>query len=147
MADTEALADLLAERDRLRAALDDADSDAHRLALELECLLLDRDIPVSATSRWWESSHEALTLHRQRLNALQALAAAPVQAVPEAELEALRKDAERYRWLRDGQNWPAVFGGHDEPEPLRGAHLDAAIDAELALHNAQVSGPTGRSNL
>lgn len=76
-----------------------------------------------------------------------ALAAAPVQAVPEAELEALRKDAERYRWLRDGQNWPAVFGGHDEPEPLRGAHLDAAIDAELALHNAKLTGEAERSEL
>lgn len=51
-----------------------------------------------------------------------------------------KKNAERYRRLRDGQNWPAVFGGHDEPEPLRGAHLDAAIDAELALHNASLSG-------
>lgn len=43
------------------------------------------------------------------------------------ELEEARKDAERYRWLRDGSNWPAVFASHDAPEPLRGEDLDAAI--------------------
>jgi hypothetical protein len=40
----------------------------------------------------------------------------------------LRKDAERYRKLRDGQSWPAVFACSNSPEPLRGADLDAAID-------------------
>lgn len=47
----------------------DADADAARLALELECLLTDRDMPTPAVSRWWESAHEALMLHRQRLDA------------------------------------------------------------------------------
>jgi hypothetical protein len=47
----------------------DADADAARLALELECLLTDRDLPMPAVSRWWESAHEALALHRQRLDA------------------------------------------------------------------------------
>ncbi len=46
----------------------------------------------------------------------------------EREFEALRKDAERYRKLRDGQNWPAAFARHDAPEPLRGVDLDAACD-------------------
>lgn len=41
---------------------------------------------------------------------------------------ALRKDAERYRKLRDGQNWPAAFARHDSPEPLRGVDLDTACD-------------------
>jgi len=41
------------------------------------------------------------------------------------------KDAERYRWLRDGTNWPAAFARHDAPEPLIGVDLDAAIDAAL----------------
>lgn len=45
--------------------------------------------------------------------------------------EALRRDAERYRWLRDGSNWPAVFASSDAPEPLRGDELDAAIDAAM----------------
>ena len=43
----------------------DANSDAHRLALELECLLLSTDNP--AASKWWDSAHEALELHRQRM--------------------------------------------------------------------------------
>ena len=46
----------------------DADADAARLALELECILTDRDTPMPLTSRWWESAHEALALHRQRID-------------------------------------------------------------------------------
>jgi len=45
------------------------------------------------------------------------------------ELEAVRKDAERYRWLRDSDHWPAAFDSHIAPEPVRGGYLDAAIDA------------------
>ena len=37
---------------------------AHRLALELECLLMDtRDAAVQ--SRWWDSAHEALNEYQQ----------------------------------------------------------------------------------
>lgn len=50
----------------------------------------------------------------------------------QAQLAALRKEAERYRWLRDGHNWPAAFSRCDAPEPLRGVHLDAEIDAAMA---------------
>ena len=39
------------------------------------------------------------------------------------------QDAKRYRLLRDGQNWPAVFARHDAPEPLRGVDLDKAMRA------------------
>lgn len=56
----------------------DADADAARLALELECLLTDKDVPLSAVSRWWDSAHEALRLHRERL------AAAPEAPTPPA---------------------------------------------------------------
>ena len=48
-----------------------------------------------------------------------------------AEVERLRADAERYRWLRDMNHWPACFGSHSAPEPVRGSDLDAAIDAAL----------------
>lgn len=45
----------------------DADSDAARLAMELEALLLScKD--TAAVSRWWDSAHDALELHRQRLS-------------------------------------------------------------------------------
>ena len=54
-----------------REACADAESDAGRLALELECLLLSiSDMP--AVSRWWESANEALDLHRSRLDAIRA---------------------------------------------------------------------------
>ena len=43
------------------------------------------------------------------------------------ELIAIRKDAENYRKLRNGSNWPAVFASHDAPEPLRGEELDKAM--------------------
>lgn len=43
------------------------DADAARLALELECLLNDtKDSAVQ--SMWWDSAHEALELHRRRLD-------------------------------------------------------------------------------
>ena len=45
----------------------DADADAARLAMELEALLLScKD--TAAVSRWWDSAHDALELHRQRLS-------------------------------------------------------------------------------
>ena len=37
--------------------------DAKRLAMELECLMHDCDL--AAVSKWWDSAHEALELHRQ----------------------------------------------------------------------------------
>lgn len=45
----------------------------------------------------------------------------------ERQLEGARRDAELYRQLRNGSNWPAVFASHDAPEPLRGEELDAAM--------------------
>ena len=62
----EARAAVAAERE----ACADAESDAGRLALELECLLLSTDMP--AASRWWDSANEALDLHRSRLDAIRA---------------------------------------------------------------------------
>lgn len=45
--------------------------------------------------------------------------------------KSLRKDAERYRWLRDMDHWPACFDSHHAPEPVCGPELDAAIDAVM----------------
>lgn len=44
----------------------DADADAARLALELECLLTDTK-DQAVVSKWWASAHDALELHRARL--------------------------------------------------------------------------------
>ena len=66
-AERDARAAVAAERE----ACADAESDAGRLALELECLLLSiSDMPT--VSRWWESANEALDLHRSRLDAIRA---------------------------------------------------------------------------
>lgn len=53
----------------------------------------------------------------------------------QAENEALRKDADRYRWLRDN-DWLTegllkIFWSHEEFEQLIGDELDAAIDAAM----------------
>lgn len=47
------------------------------------------------------------------------------------ELERLRADAERYRFLRTGTHWPCVFADHDDPEPLCELELDIAIDTAM----------------
>lgn len=41
------------------------------------------------------------------------------------------RNAERYRWLRDRDHWPAPFASSQDPEPVRGIDLDAAIDAAM----------------
>jgi len=54
----------------------------------------------------------------------------------ETDLELARRDAERYRWLRDESGndhhtpWCAV--GYSDPTWLTGEHLDAAIDEARA---------------
>ena len=61
------------------------------------------------------------------LNALLRLREQEVSGL-RAELAACREDAERYRWLRTGKGWPAVFSGANEPEPVTGDELDAMVD-------------------
>lgn len=65
--------------------------DAHRLALELECLLLSSN-DTAAVSAWWDSAHEALEQHR-------ALCAEITE--PKATDVEDRKDAERLKEQRD----------------------------------------------
>lgn len=48
-----------------------------------------------------------------------------------ARVQELESDAARYRWLRNGDHWPAAFADCHAPEPLLGSDLDAAIDAAL----------------
>lgn len=71
--------------------------------------------------------HTDVLWHRRRGN--ETIAADCEEAA--AELEALRKDAERYRWLRDPNNMRArelfrYYGDVDATE------LDAAIDAAMS---------------
>ena len=53
-----------------QAGWTNADADAARLALELECLLMDTK-DTAAVSKWWQSANEALELHRARLQEVQ----------------------------------------------------------------------------
>jgi len=50
---------LRADREYMVESLLDIFPSAHRLALELECLLLSCT-DTCATAKWWESAHEAL---------------------------------------------------------------------------------------
>ena len=64
---------LSAGAEALRGAMEDVDffTLGARLALELECLLMDtRD--AAAQSRWWASAHEALDQWRQAVRAMEA---------------------------------------------------------------------------
>jgi hypothetical protein len=81
------LESLYRRTEKLRQAPDqwtDADSDAARLALELECLLLDTK-DMAAVSKWWDSANDALELHRQRLAAPTAPAQPAIEQVGERE--------------------------------------------------------------
>lgn len=65
----------------------------------------------------------------------------PAPSVPDDVV----RDAERYRWLRDHDHWPAPFSSSQEPEPVRGHDLDAAIDAAMlaaAPHPQQPKEPS-----
>ena len=46
----------------VQVQLDDWIANAHRLALELNCILLSTDLP--AATKWWDSAHEALEQHQ-----------------------------------------------------------------------------------
>ena len=59
------------------------------------------------------------------------LYAAPPTAAPSEDIEALRRDAERYRWLRERAWFQFEFDGRygDSGETVQ--QLDAAIDAAM----------------
>ena len=62
---THRIAELEAELSALKADNATAWAQAHRLALELECLLLDtKDSPI--VSKWWDSGMEALDEYQQQ---------------------------------------------------------------------------------
>ena len=133
-----------------------ADRFAHRLALDLECVLAD----YSGT--WYDTAISTLGAYRKAMNAIHeresptfmgepvlldiaaptpAWHAAPDVATLKAERDAAMKDAERYRWLTTharttsehwGGRWSIVIDG---PAPERHGckeALDEAIDAAIA---------------
>jgi formylmethanofuran:tetrahydromethanopterin formyltransferase len=119
-----------------------------RLALELECLLLDtRNDAVQ--SRWWDSAHEALEQWRQAVRAMEA----SIDAV-QPEAAGFKVDAERYRWVRAEAYLCPDSVEHDRiaytievptgvgcaEHTFNGAalpSLDEAIDAQIAASREQ----------
>ena len=67
----------------------------------------------------------------QELMSQQVLDLRAQLAASQAECEVLRKDAERYRWLRDAPHaWQiGPWIGYEDIDHNDGAELDAAIDA------------------
>ena len=57
----------------------------------------------------------------------------PIEGFPCAAVEELRKDAERYRWLRDSANLdgPHIYGPDDD-SILDCEDADRAVDAAMA---------------
>ncbi len=70
-----------------------------------------------------------MTHHREHMGCVRA-AKQHTHPAPSVPADVVR-DAERYRWLRDHDHWPAPFSSSQEPEPVRGRDLDAAIDAAM----------------
>lgn len=70
-----------------------------------------------------------MTHHREHMGCVRAAKqhTRPAQNVPGDVV----RDAERYRWLREHDHWPAPFSSSQEPEPVRGRDLEAAIDAAM----------------
>ena len=83
------------------------------------------DIVERLNAFWYETGVEGQTVCNK--------AAAEITRL-RAEAEALRKDAERYRSVRRGQQWSVIDGIGDE---LWGEKLDAAVDAAIAATKEQ----------
>jgi len=84
------------------------------LISENERLQSERD--AIAKSQRYGQDTVAITVERDQLR---------------AEVEALRRDAERYRWLRSVENDVAITFGAHAWEDLSDEYMDAAIDAAI----------------
>lgn len=142
-----------------KAKWTDADSDAARLALELECLLLDTK-DTAAVSRWWSSALEALELHRARINASHSQAQQPnewrdmIQERFDVNHSAMPSDPREavLKLIRDevsmaldpacsSQAEALIHRGRDEaqqPMPrlcIGYSHMESLIDAAIQSHS------------
>lgn len=124
----------------------DADADAARLALELECILTDPDTPMPLASRWWGSAHEALALHRQRLESELSETRANVDKAPaaqsatveewERELSAVMPLDFKDWWQNDRHEWPAVAAA-----VIRSQRADCELGWKMAAEAAPSAEP------
>ena len=98
---------------RDRPPLDQATIDQWRA-----CYGLDKRTPADA-ARWWSEKGGGAAPY----------GCAAALGIALDEIDALRKDAARYRLVRRGQHWSVVDGIGNA---LRADELDAAIDAAIA---------------
>lgn len=98
------------------------------LVAELEALAKASD---SAGEDWVSYADLASTLANQcDIDYIVESSPATILALLSERAE-LKRDADKYRKLRDGADWPAVFASSDAPEPLRDDDLDAAMELQL----------------
>lgn len=96
-----------------QAGWTNADADAARLALELECLLMDTK-DTAAVSKWWQSANEALELHRARLQEVQP---SPTTQAADSVLEDVaRRTTGQEHAIRQGHEI-AASDGYFEARP------------------------------
>ena len=132
----EVFTEVCAERDRLRAERDAARADALALAAERNN---------------WQSMYQDAMAERDEARALNSAMIAMLPStyymdppdggsvMPEEQMRRMSQDAARYRWLRsdappESSRWPRWSLEHWSGAawcPIRGAELDAAIDAAL----------------
>lgn len=109
-----------------------------RLALELECLLMDtRDAAVQ--SRWWDSAHEALEQWRQAVLAMEAADAAqrPADHQKVVFIDGVGAGRSSIKSCRDGVQW--VMVGNRVYWPLSDA--DAQRLQSACCGNGSFDGP------
>lgn len=109
----------------IAASDDEMQAEIERLRAENESLKQQLEDEKQARKTW---ENEAERRSDRYTNDVAALQQQLAQRVPDG-WQLVRTDAERYRWLRDSDHWPAAFDSHIAPEPVRGGYLDAAIDA------------------
>ena len=123
-------AEMLENVEELAHMLDPEESNGVLLEA-LQAIADGRAIVISAADLEANSALAALQLKVETLEAR--------ERVHLGQIESLRRDAERYRWLRDSDNSHGVVQRHLHtgnswlPE---GGDLDAAIDAALARYDA-----------
>ena len=108
-----------------------------RLALELECLLMDTRNDA-AQSRWWDSAHEALEQWRQAVWAMEAADAAQRPADEVVFFDGVGAGRSSIKSCRDGVQWIRV--GDRVYWPL--SDSDAKRLQSACCGNGSFDGPT-----
>lgn len=126
-----ALREELAKPEQKPVTNSDLYSTAGRLALELECLLLDTK-DISIVSKWWDSAHEALGQWREfHLSFCNTLDSAETFGKPEQPLD---KKADNARELGLDYEVEQEFSTKDCPQPelCHGKKCEYCRDMEKA---------------